>query len=940
MAGRISIEVIEAYLSCKYKARLIFDGEVGPKSEFELFEARARADALSRAQRKFAAASQNVTINKSVLAQGTTVLVGARLEEDDLYVRIDALQKAEGRSALGTFYYLPLRVVAREKIQPEHKMLLAIQGVVLGRLQGKQPTTGLIVHGRHGKLSRIKLPMQRAEAILTELGRLETAKLVLNEHCRVCEFQGRCNAQATKDDHISLLRGLSEKDIKNYNRRGIFTLTQLSCDFHPRRGKHKPAKPRHYPALQAIAIRDKKVLVVGAPELPDCPVRIYLDLEGDPDRGVVYLMGLLVDSNGIEQRHSFWIDDGQNEAQLFHRLAELLTAYSDYRIFHYGSYETVFLRRLAKVDHFRALIEQILPRCVNVLSVVYHNVYFPTHSNGLKDIGQCLGYSWAAPSASGIQSLLWRRSWEEGHDAAIKRCLLEYNQEDCAALKRVTEFIRRAIGPATSCPEVLGPDVATVQDLNTRARKTEWNRRSPFFPDFDFINKCAYFDYQRERVFVRTNRTLLRLRNRRKPQKRKIYRINKKVEFRMKHCPVCGRLLHKLKDQVLFKLVLDLRITSGGISRRVTKCSGALYRCARCKWRSRSPTFLRIEKHGHALKSWALNQHVAYRASIDRVSELFAELFGIRLHAVDLTRFKELAAAYYEPTYNAILARILSGPLLHADETSVKLRDGTKGYVWVFTSVEEAVYFYRPNREGRFLQEMLKNFKGVLVSDFYGAYDSLACPQQKCLVHLMRDLNNDLLRSPFDEEFKGLVSAFSGLLKAIVTTIDQHGLKLRSLGKHRKHVDSFFKRLSSGPFRSEVAENYRGRFLRHRETLFTFLNHDGVPWNNSNAEHAIRRFAFYRAVTVATLSEAGLRQYLLLLSILQTCKCKGLSFLSFLLSGDLDIAEYAEHPKKRKEDAIAVYPDWFIENRRDRRKGKEAQTERASPVDVATTRDI
>lgn len=926
MAGPISTEVIEAYLACKYKARLMLDGEKGAKSEFELFEARARADALSCARSNFAGVTQDITINRSVLAKGAAIYFGVRLDEGNLSVQIDALQRAEGSSALGAFHYVPLLVVAREKIQPEHKWLLAIQGVLVGRLQGKQPTTGLILHGHHGKASRIRLPTQRAEAILAELGHLETTKLMLNEHCRVCEFQARCNAQAAKDDDISLLRGLSEKDIRNYNRRGIFTLTQLSCDFRPRRDKNKPAKPRHYPALKAMAIRDKKVLVMGVPELPDCPVRIYLDLEGDPDRGFVYLMGLIVDSNGTEQRHAFWIDDGQDENQLIHRLAEVLASYSDYRIFHYGSYETVFLRRLAKMEHFKETIEQILPRCVNVLSFVYHNVYFPTHSNGLKDIGQCLGCSWTAPSASGIQSLLWRRSWEKGRDASLKRSLLEYNQEDCAALKRITEFIRRAICPTDSCPEAPGPEVAAVQDLNTQTRKTEWNRRSPFFPDFNFINKCAYFDYQRQRVFVRTNKTLLRLRNRKKPQQRRTYRINKEVELRMKHCPVCGRLLRKLKDHVRFKLVLDLRITSGGISRRVTKCSGPLYRCARCKWQARSPTFLRIDKHGHSLKSWALYQHVAHRASIDRVSDLFAELFGIRLHAVDITRVRELAAVHYEPTYNAILARILSGPLLHADETSVKLRDGTKGYVWVFASVEEVVYLYRPNREGKFLQEMLKDFKGVLVSDFYGAYDSLACPKQKCLVHLMRDLNNDLLRSPFDEDFKGLVSAFSGLLKAIVMTIDQRGLKRRWLGKHHKDVEAFFKQLAASPFRSEVAESYRSRFLRNRETLFTFLEHDGVPWNNSNAEHAIRRFAFYRAITVSLLSEAGLRQYLLLLSILQTCKCKGLGFLPFLLSGDLDISEYATHPKKRKEEAFAVYPDWFIENQRKRRKEKEAKT--------------
>jgi hypothetical protein len=41
---------------------------------------------------------------------------------------------------------------------------------------------------------------------------------------------------------------------------------------------------------------------------------------------------------------------------------------------------------------------------------------------------------------------------------------------------------------------------------------------------------------------------------------------------------------------------------------------------------------------------------------------------------------------------------------------------------------------------------MLKNFVGVLVSDFYAAYDSMECPQQKCLIHFIRDLNDALIR--------------------------------------------------------------------------------------------------------------------------------------------------------------------------------------------------
>jgi hypothetical protein len=212
-----------------------------------------------------------------------------------------------------------------------------------------------------------------------------------------------------------------------------------------------------------------------------------------------------------------------------------------------------------------------------------------------------------------------------------------------------------------------------------------------------------------------------------------------------------------------------------------------------------------------------------------------------------------------------------------------------------------------------------KSYHLVLVTDFYGAYESLDCPKQKCLIHLIRDLNNDLLKSPFDEEFKTMVAAFAALLKAIVTTIDKRGLKRRWLAKHRKQVAVFFERLDSDSCVSEVAEAYRNRFLRHRDTLFTFLEHDGVPWNNSNAEHAIRRFAYYREVTVALHNEAGLTQYLMLLSILQTCKCMGLGFFSFLRSGETDIEAYAKGPRMRKlPDIPATYPEWFIQARKKR----------------------
>jgi hypothetical protein len=44
--------------------------------------------------------------------------------------------------------------------------------------------------------------------------------------------------------------------------------------------------------------------------------------------------------------------------------------------------------------------------------------------------------------------------------------------------------------------------------------------------------------------------------------------------------------------------------------------------------------------------------------------------------------------------------------------------------------------------------------------------------------------------------------------------------------------------------------------------LFTFLDHDGVPWNNNNAEHAVKAFAYYRRVFDGMMGEDGLSDYL------------------------------------------------------------------------------
>ena len=125
---------------------------------------------------------------------------------------------------------------------------------------------------------------------------------------------------------------------------------------------------------------------------------------------------------------------------------------------------------------------------------------------------------------------------------------------------------------------------------------------------------------------------------------------------------------------------------------------------------------------------------------------------------------------------------------------------------------------------------------------------------------------------------------FGTLLRAIVETVDLRGLKSRYLRKHKRALSRFLKSVASSDLTSPLANKYKKRFQKSGEKMFTFLDHDGVPWNNNNAEHAIKRFAKYRRDAGGRLTERTLEEYLALASICETCEFNNVNVLKFMLS--------------------------------------------------------
>jgi transposase len=195
-------------------------------------------------------------------------------------------------------------------------------------------------------------------------------------------------------------------------------------------------------------------------------------------------------------------------------------------------------------------------------------------------------------------------------------------------------------------------------------------------------------------------------------------------------CPRCGAPKLWIARR-MSRVVFDLRFTRGGIKRWVVRYRYNSYRCAACK--AEMTPHARATKYGENLRAYVAYLLIEMRLSLQKIREHVGTVFNIAITKAMANDMKAAMATKYEPTYRRILEQIASGRLVHADETKGVVYGGGH-YIRVFANLTTVAYVYSASREASILDEVLADFKGVLVTDFYGGYDAVPCEQQKCLI--------------------------------------------------------------------------------------------------------------------------------------------------------------------------------------------------------------
>ncbi|MGA7238179.1 MAG: IS66 family transposase [Bryobacteraceae bacterium] len=916
----VTVDLMDAFLKCPTKCFLRARGEPETGSTYaDWVRAKSEAFRDEGVRRLLAGAKPDDC------ATGAEAIEGRRLAQFqsavDFFARSEDLRSlchvveripSAGRGQAAQL--IPIRFAFSNKITRHDRLLLAFDALVISKVLRREVVLGRVVYGDDHVTLNVKVSaLQReVEKAADKVGLLISSpsppELILNRHCGECEFQARCRQKVVDKDDLSLLVGMTEKERKEFNSKGIFTVTQLSFTFRPRRRPKglKDKRERHHHALKALAIREEKLHIVGSPKFKIEGTPVYLDVEGLPDQGFYYLAGIRTKAGDSIVQYSFWADCPSEEGRMWQEFLSKVMAIDNPVLIHYGSFESVFLKQMCEKyggPPKGSGAANALESSVNLLSVIFGQIYFPTYSNGLKEIAGWLGFRWSAPESTGLQSIVWRDEWSQSKDPTMKAKLITYNLEDCTAL----ELVAHAVAQACQKGDGFGSETAGRLEVviadKLDSKVTMWPKFSTSIQDFEAINKAARWDYQRDRIYIRTDDALKKAKRKKTDPAKRAVHISKVVVCEpLPACPRCQRKGPQTFRKIT-KRLQDLRFGKSGVTGSIVEYQFQVFWCPACRaftpW---PPEFWERTGYGRNLSAFCIFEIIELCVSQRSVTETLNRLFGFQMDEIVVRRFKERGAEYYLETRKKILAAMVEGNVIHADETRIRLH-GKVGYVWVFTTFREVVYFYSESREGSLVQTALDGFKGVLVSDFYSAYDSLPCSQQKCLLHLVRDLNDAILDNPYDDSLKGIATAFAELLRKIVKTIDRWGLKSLFLRKHLVDVGRFYRQIPKTGEKSPAAQKWKDRLHKDRDKLFTFLKHDGVPWNNNNAEHAIKAFARIRRAIEGLSTPKGIEEYLILLSVCQTCKYSGLDFLRFLRSGETDVGAFAAIQRNRAKPA-------------------------------------
>ncbi len=365
----------------------------------------------------------------------------------------------------------------------------------------------------------------------------------------------------------------------------------------------------------------------------------------------------------------------------------------------------------------------------------------------------------------------------------------------------------------------------------------------------------------------------------RKPRRhgfaRKRMTPTRRVEHAVEFCPDCGTHLsggwvHRTRE-VIELPVVPVEVTEHVLVARI---------CPVCQ-RRRLPkealqgVVLGQQRLGVNLVSLMVTLREEGRLPLQTIQWYLETVHQLDLSVGAIVRSIQGVARQAQPAVRGILEQVRASPVVHADETGWR-QDGTNGYVWTFSTPSER-YFLRRGRDKGVVDEVLdSSFGGVLVSDFYAAYNHYPGLKQRCWAHLLRDIHD--LKRLYSED-AGLAQWAEAVHQVYI--VAKASVLPRAQPGHRIQLVLEEQLLAlARPFLQDplaVQAKLCRRMERFIKELFVFVADPAVPPDNNAAERSLRHLVISRKISGGTRSDQGTDSKMVLASLFGTWRARGLN---------------------------------------------------------------
>ena len=280
------------------------------------------------------------------------------------------------------------------------------------------------------------------------------------------------------------------------------------------------------------------------------------------------------------------------------------------------------------------------------------------------------------------------------------------------------------------------------------------------------------------------------------------------------------------------------------------------------------------------------------RLPVRMVATVLKSVYGLHVSTGEIINILNLIAKRGQNYLEGLANQVRGSEYANADETGWR-ENGLNGYLWSFSGPFLRYFLYDRSRSGEIPREFFgSGFTGIVVSDFYGAYNGIGFMNQRCWVHLLRDLKKLDQLYPDDNSVQDWIKQIVDLyrqailyqrecLHALTLSCPPTGYNVLQRRAKRRLFESCLAWIAQ-PYLQEKKKGQQLPFVpqavlaqrldRYASELFCFVEYPEVPSHNNAAERAVRPSVIARKICGGTRSEQGSTTFTALSSMFSTWK--------------------------------------------------------------------